>query len=62
MDMKIKENLIGLWGKYFKKAELAVAFYSTDHQFNALHNEGFMGFRTWHTELWWDNFVVTRLK
>jgi hypothetical protein len=34
----------------------------TDNQFNALHDKGLMGFRTWHTELWWDNFVVTRLK
>jgi len=34
----------------------------TDNQFNALHDKGLMGFRTWHTELWWDNFLVTRLK
>jgi len=35
---------------------------TTDDQFNTLHDRGLMGFRTWHTELWWDNFVVTRLK
>jgi hypothetical protein len=26
-----------------------------------LHGKDLMGFRTRHTELWWDNFVVTRL-
>ncbi|MHC4517981.1 MAG: DUF1961 family protein [Planctomycetota bacterium] len=34
---------------------------ATDEEFNPLHDGGLMGFRTWHTELWWDNFVVTRL-
>jgi hypothetical protein len=33
----------------------------TDEKFHAPHDKGLMGFRTWHTELWWDNFVVTRL-
>ena len=33
-----------------------------DDQFNPVHEKGLMGFRTWHTELWWDNFVVTKLK
>jgi len=30
MDMKTKENFIGLWQKYFNKAELPIAFYYTD--------------------------------
>lgn len=30
-------------------------------KFNSLHDRGLLGFRTWHTELWWDNLVVTRL-
>ena len=34
---------------------------ATDDRFNPLHNQGLVGFRTWHTELWWDNVVVTRL-
>ncbi|MFC1795261.1 DUF1961 family protein [Planctomycetota bacterium] len=34
---------------------------ATDDQFNSLHDRGLMGFRTWHTELSWDNFVVTQL-
>jgi hypothetical protein len=25
------------------------------------HEEGLLGFRTWHTELWWDNLMVTQL-
>jgi hypothetical protein len=25
------------------------------------HPKGLLGFRTWHTELWWDNLVVTQL-
>ena len=33
-----------------------------DNKFNSLHNRGLIGFRTWHTELWWDNLIVTRIK
>lgn len=32
-----------------------------DDQFNAAHKEGLFGFRTWHTALWWDNLVITKL-
>lgn len=32
MDMKIKETCIGLWGKYFDRAELPIVFYYTDRQ------------------------------
>ena len=32
-----------------------------DDRFNPPHGTGLMGFRTWHTELWWDNLIVTRL-
>jgi hypothetical protein len=32
-----------------------------DDQFNALHEEGLFGFRTWHTSLWWDNLIITQL-
>jgi hypothetical protein len=35
---------------------------STDDQFNVLHNKGLISFRTWHTELWWDNLVITQLR
>jgi hypothetical protein len=30
-------------------------------KFTQLHERGLLGFRTWHTELWWDNLVVTQL-
>ncbi len=33
---------------------------AVDDSFNPLHNRGLLGFRTWHTELWWDNLIVTR--
>lgn len=39
-----------------------VVFDTRDNQFNPLHNKGQMGFRTWHTELWWDNLTITQLK
>jgi hypothetical protein len=32
---------------------------TVDDRFNPPHGTGVMGFRTWHTELWWDNFVVS---
>ncbi len=32
-----------------------------DHK-NALHQKGLIGFRTWHTELWWDNLIVKKIK
>lgn len=28
---------------------------------NPEHKSGIIGFRTWHTDLWWDNLKVTRL-
>jgi len=34
---------------------------ATDNRFNPLHEPGLIGFRTWHTELWWDDVVITRL-
>ncbi len=34
---------------------------ANDEQFGAVHDFGLIGFRTWHTELWWDNLVVTQL-
>jgi hypothetical protein len=34
---------------------------TVDDRFHPPHTTGLIGFRTWHTELWWDNFVVTRL-
>jgi len=34
---------------------------ATDDRFNRVHDAGLIGFRTWHTELWWDNLVITRL-
>ncbi len=39
-----------------------VALDANDEQFEAVHNSGLIGFRTWHTELWWDNLVVTQLQ
>ena len=33
----------------------------TDDDFNASHQEGLIGFRTWRTELWFDNLTVGRL-
>ena len=32
-----------------------------DEAFNAEHKSGIIGFRTWHTDLWWDNVKVTKL-
>lgn len=32
-----------------------------DDKFNPVCNSGLFGFRTWHTSLWWDNLVITRL-
>ena len=34
---------------------------AADDRFDPVHNSGLIGFRTWHTELWWDNLVVTQL-
>jgi hypothetical protein len=31
-----------------------------DDRLNPPHDKGLLGLRTWHTELWWDNLVVTR--
>ena len=28
---------------------------------NPIHSKGILGFRTWRTELWWDNLKVTQL-
>ncbi|MCF6268980.1 MAG: YesU family protein [Melioribacteraceae bacterium] len=28
---------------------------------NPIHSQGIMGFRTYRTELWWDNFKITKL-
>ena len=28
---------------------------------NPEHTSGIIGFRTWHTDLWWDNLKITRL-
>jgi hypothetical protein len=33
-----------------------------DNQLNPLHHKGLIGFRTFQTELWWDNLRVTRVK
>lgn len=50
-------------GNHFKYSiNNTVVLDATDDQFNSLHDKGLMGFRTWHTELWWDNFIVTRPK
>jgi uncharacterized protein (DUF169 family) len=32
MDMKMKDEFIGLWGKYFNGAELPITFYYTDQE------------------------------
>ena len=32
-----------------------------DDAANGEHKSGIIGFRTWHTDLWWDNLKVTRL-
>jgi hypothetical protein len=32
-----------------------------DDQANPAHESGIIGFRTWHTDLWWDNLKVTGL-
>lgn len=32
-----------------------------DDEANPEHKSGIIGFRTWHTDLWWDNIKVTRL-
>ena len=32
-----------------------------DNRKNPDHSKGLIGFRTWHTELWWDNLIVKRI-
>ncbi|MGK7394360.1 MAG: DUF1961 family protein [Candidatus Cyclobacteriaceae bacterium M3_2C_046] len=32
-----------------------------DDSFNPVHEKGFIGFRTWHTDLWWDNLKIYQL-
>jgi hypothetical protein len=32
-----------------------------DDESNPEHKSGIIGFRTWHTDLWWDNLKVTEL-
>ena len=32
-----------------------------DDNFNPVHHEGIMGFRTWNTKVWFDNFRVVKL-
>ncbi|MBD3240832.1 MAG: DUF1961 family protein [Chitinivibrionales bacterium] len=34
---------------------------AVDNGFNPIHDSGLLGFRTWQTELWWDNLRVYRL-
>ena len=34
---------------------------TTDDIANPEHTSGIIGFRTWHTDLWWDNLKVTEL-
>ena len=33
----------------------------TDDEYNPVHNEGYFGFRTWHTAIWWDNLIITQI-
>ncbi|MCF6270083.1 MAG: DUF1961 family protein [Melioribacteraceae bacterium] len=33
----------------------------TETSNNPIHSKGIMGFRTYSTELWWDNFKITKL-
>ena len=33
-----------------------------DDKYNPLYNTGLVGFRTWHTALWWDNLIISQLK
>ncbi len=32
-----------------------------DDEQNSIHERGLFGFRTWNTELWWDNLRITQL-
>jgi hypothetical protein len=32
-----------------------------DDEYNPMHEQGYFGFRTWNTALWWDNLVIARL-
>jgi len=34
---------------------------TVDDKANPEHKEGIIGFRTWRTELWWDNLKITKL-
>ena len=40
----------------------AVYLDKLDDAFNPEHRSGIIGFRTWHTDLWWDNVKVTELR
>jgi hypothetical protein len=39
----------------------AVCLDKVDDTANPEHRSGILGFRTWHTDLWWDNLKVTQL-
>ena len=39
----------------------AVWLDKADDAHNPEHQSGIIGFRTWHTDLWWDNIKVTQL-
>jgi len=39
----------------------AVYLDKADDSANREHKSGIIGFRTWHTDLWWDNVKVTEL-
>ncbi|MEK6704696.1 MAG: hypothetical protein AABZ06_02815 [Bdellovibrionota bacterium] len=41
--------------------EGAVYLDKADDAANPEHKSGIIGFRTWHTDLWWDNVKVTEL-
>lgn len=43
------------------KVNKTTMFSVTDDKFSAPHERGLIGFRTWQTELWWDNLQVYRL-
>lgn len=36
-------------------------FEVVDDRQNPTHQKGLLGFRTWHTELWWDDLVVKKI-
>ena len=51
----------GVWGLGQYAVDGTVYLDKVDDTANPEHTSGILGFRTWHTDIWWDNLKVTKL-